>query len=129
MSSSSEKRRWGALLQMVERHEADLVSRVGKAVKYHVICAFAPQLDRAGRRADDDAHALPVRVEGKRMQQLVDLHSKRKRRIRTANVQERLCLHRRASAHCGKVRLMVWAAVQCALHGGFSSGCMPLPFR
>lgn len=83
MSSSSEKRRWGALLQMVERHEADLVSRVGKAVKYHVICAFAPQLDRAGRRADDDAHALPVRVEGKRMQQLVDLHSEcfQKRRI------------------------------------------------
>ena len=87
MSSSSEKRRWGALLQMVERHEADLVSRVGKAVKYHVICAFAPQLDRAGRRADDDAHALPVRVEGKRMQQLVDLHSKRRSAgsIRTAN--------------------------------------------
>ena len=97
MSSSSEKRRWGALLQMVERHEADLVSRVGKAVKYHVICAFAPQLDRAGRRADDDAHALPVRVEGKRMQQLVDLHSKRKRRIRIADAEERLCLHRRAS--------------------------------
>jgi hypothetical protein len=31
------------------------------------------------------------------MQQLVDLHSKRKRRIRIADAEERLCLHRRAS--------------------------------
>ena len=120
----------GPLLQMVERHEADLVSRVGKAVKYHVICAFAPQLDRAGRRADDDAHALPVRVEGKRMQQLVDLRSKCSRAGSALRIGGEALLAPKSERTLRKGSAnglgLQCSAVRAARR---RSGCMPLPCR